>query len=151
MSFFSAISISDGSVFFYILGRKCLWDGSHLNKMLLCVCILQLNWISPIFGRENFLCQNIDDEIWRIFQTNVDITWWSFESYFINNPCIGLERPISCSQYTRAINPAAFLEGFRRNPSCTGISWVITAKYVMPLISGGRLQNLTSAITNKNG
>ena len=27
----------------------------------------------------------------------------------------------------------------------SGISWLITSNYVMPLISGGRLQNLTSA------
>ena len=32
MSFCSAISISDGSVISNILDRKCLWDGSHLNK-----------------------------------------------------------------------------------------------------------------------
>ena len=32
MSFCSAKSISDGSVIFIILDRKCLWDGSHLNK-----------------------------------------------------------------------------------------------------------------------
>ena len=32
MSFCSAISISDGSVISNILERKCLCDGSHLNK-----------------------------------------------------------------------------------------------------------------------
>ena len=32
MSFCSPMSISDGSVISYILDRKCLWDGSHLNK-----------------------------------------------------------------------------------------------------------------------
>ena len=32
MSFCSIISISHGSVISNILDRKCLWDGSHLNK-----------------------------------------------------------------------------------------------------------------------
>ena len=32
MSFCSAISILHGSVISNILDRKCLWDGSHLNK-----------------------------------------------------------------------------------------------------------------------
>ena len=32
MSFCSAISISHGSVISTIIDRKCLWDGSHLNK-----------------------------------------------------------------------------------------------------------------------
>ncbi|XP_063725560.1 uncharacterized protein LOC134853489 [Symsagittifera roscoffensis] len=50
----------------------------------------------------------------------------------------------------QASNPAAILEGFRRNPSCAGISWVITTEYMIPLINGGGLQDFTSAVFNKH-
>ena len=88
-------------------------------------------WLNSvlIFEWEIIVWQNIDDKICRNIQLYVNITWNSCESYLINNPSIGFERPIIRPHNFSVIILFAFIVRLQRSPSCTVVSWVITGLF----------------------
>ena len=74
----------------------------------------------------------------RILQTN----------FFIHTS-VGYKQSISTPENARTNNPAAILEGFRKNPPRTGISWIIAAQNMVPHINSGRFEDFADTISDE--
>ena len=74
----------------------------------------------------------------------------TLQTNFIDYTFVGYKRPISSPKKGRINNPAAILEGFRRNPPRTGISWIIAAQNMVPLINSGRFEDFADTVSDEN-
>ena len=123
MSFRSAMPNSHVSITFNELDRNYLWDGNHSNKNTTARLHLTFELNLSHFRMGNFCLSKQRQSILTIFQVQASyIVSLSLIVSITLVSCLNGESAISGPQYTWAINPAAFFEGFRINHSCTGIS-----------------------------
>ena len=93
----------------------------------------ELFLIDPVFVM--FDGCTIGDEGRWCLQAIIDITRRTLQTNFIDHTFLRYKWPISNPDKARTRNPAAILEGLRRNYPRTGISWIIAAQHMVPLIS----------------
>ena len=86
MSFCSALSISHRSVISKTLVRKCLWDGSHLNKNATVRLYFTIELNLSHFPNGKVFFVNTSTTKFDKISRQVSISLEVLLSYFINNP-----------------------------------------------------------------